>query len=687
MDGQRSGRRAPVVSTPALALPRELRDFLTAGVKELCGPKAPTTEAKVKEIVKESRPAPPATPSRSPQPVPAPLPKVPRELQDYLDAGANELLSSRKRAIKPSSRFGVDEDEPGQRPATKSAQLAARPPRRAEAGKKTAAVKEALAPVRAVAPVSDARLAVPCAAPPPAASAAASGATPSPPVEAAEAPALAPPPMVMLGIPLPEHWPTPLLPSAFLQPGAQLRPASPAAIARASSSHEPFEAGSKLLSGAEQRPKTGVRARRCVCGKVDKSKWTIACAGCDRVVHGSCVGADESLRQACPKRKRGQPAEWVCRGCLTRRKRQRREQDEFGWADRATLYCVCLRPWDGKEFMIACDSCQAWYHGACVGLAVPTVEAGTQAAFRRYACPRCAPPASSQQACAAAPAVLAPPWAGLGPKALGKRHAGAQPPPLISCSTSTSGESSASASPPPYGIEPVHAPLDGIEFGLDASADAGPSALAWLAAAAAAMLPQSAADMPISLFNSAPNSALISAPNAAPTSAPAGAPVRPFSPLGPRVGLLDCLTDDCVTAILAKLPLASLLLCAVPLSRRGADLAEPLFRAECDARGWRLQRRMANTLCAWRRMLRARSCAVCLAASAPFAVRRPPATAAAFRLCRACARRTDVQEQCHWHGLDVESIGEHGQPLFSRQFHTPLFGCADGFTQRAIRRG
>lgn len=31
-------------------------------------------------------------------------------------------------------------------------------------------------------------------------------------------------------------------------------------------------------------------------------------------------------------------------------------------------YCTCRRGYDGKEFMIECDGCQEWFHGACVGL-------------------------------------------------------------------------------------------------------------------------------------------------------------------------------------------------------------------------------------------------------------------------------------------------------------------------------
>ncbi|KAK4509829.1 uncharacterized protein ATC70_007133 [Mucor velutinosus] len=30
------------------------------------------------------------------------------------------------------------------------------------------------------------------------------------------------------------------------------------------------------------------------------------------------------------------------------------------------LYCICKRPYDVKEFMIACDKCNEWFHGECI---------------------------------------------------------------------------------------------------------------------------------------------------------------------------------------------------------------------------------------------------------------------------------------------------------------------------------
>ena len=53
-----------------------------------------------------------------------------------------------------------------------------------------------------------------------------------------------------------------------------------------------------------------------------------------------------------------------------------------------------------------------------------------------------------------------------------------------------------------------------------------------------------------------------------------------------------------------------------------------------------------------------------------------------FKLCRECARRDKVQRQLGLARLEVDAIGEDGRALFSRQFHTPLFGKCEGFEKR-----
>lgn len=45
-------------------------------------------------------------------------------------------------------------------------------------------------------------------------------------------------------------------------------------------------------------------------------------------------------------------------------------------------YCVCRQPYEG--FMIGCDGCEEWYHGACVGI---TQEQAQK--FDKYVCVRC----------------------------------------------------------------------------------------------------------------------------------------------------------------------------------------------------------------------------------------------------------------------------------------------------------
>ena len=35
--------------------------------------------------------------------------------------------------------------------------------------------------------------------------------------------------------------------------------------------------------------------------------------------------------------------------------------------DDSTVYCLCREPWQGR-FMIQCDGCDEWFHGACVDI-------------------------------------------------------------------------------------------------------------------------------------------------------------------------------------------------------------------------------------------------------------------------------------------------------------------------------
>lgn len=42
--------------------------------------------------------------------------------------------------------------------------------------------------------------------------------------------------------------------------------------------------------------------------------------------------------------------------------------DKVTKPDKNALYCICKSPYDGTRFMIACDKCDQWFHGECIGI-------------------------------------------------------------------------------------------------------------------------------------------------------------------------------------------------------------------------------------------------------------------------------------------------------------------------------
>jgi len=52
--------------------------------------------------------------------------------------------------------------------------------------------------------------------------------------------------------------------------------------------------------------------------------------------------------------------------------------------DRGTRHCICGGPGDGT-FMLSCDKCERWFHGACVNL-----DQSTAASLGSWECPSCA---------------------------------------------------------------------------------------------------------------------------------------------------------------------------------------------------------------------------------------------------------------------------------------------------------
>lgn len=56
-----------------------------------------------------------------------------------------------------------------------------------------------------------------------------------------------------------------------------------------------------------------------------------------------------------------------------------------GPASSDVLYCICRKPYDKPRFMIACDECDQWFHGECVGM-----NERDGGLIELYYCPACA---------------------------------------------------------------------------------------------------------------------------------------------------------------------------------------------------------------------------------------------------------------------------------------------------------
>mmetsp|Transcript_22820 Transcript_22820/g.49862 ORF Transcript_22820/g.49862 Transcript_22820/m.49862 type:complete len:155 (-) Transcript_22820:351-815(-) len=112
-----------------------------------------------------------------------------------------------------------------------------------------------------------------------------------------------------------------------------------AAAAAASSAAK----ANRAQAGTPQKAKRRSREHKCSCGRIDTSKFMLACDGCDRWFHGECVKVTE--------KKAERLRSWLCRAC------ERKRADA---SVRQQIHCVCQTPWDGKAFMIACDNCQVW---------------------------------------------------------------------------------------------------------------------------------------------------------------------------------------------------------------------------------------------------------------------------------------------------------------------------------------
>ena len=66
-----------------------------------------------------------------------------------------------------------------------------------------------------------------------------------------------------------------------------------------------------------------------------------------------------------------------------RRLRERSDDPKPDTVEDPQLYCLCRKPWQGR-FMIQCDRCDEWFHGACVNV-TPTEALDID----QYTCPNC----------------------------------------------------------------------------------------------------------------------------------------------------------------------------------------------------------------------------------------------------------------------------------------------------------
>ncbi|KAF9961355.1 hypothetical protein BGZ72_004064 [Mortierella alpina] len=64
--------------------------------------------------------------------------------------------------------------------------------------------------------------------------------------------------------------------------------------------------------------------------------------------------------------------------------KEEKSEEQSRSKEDGALYCICRTPYDPSRFMIACDQCDDWFHGDCVGVAEKEIDLVDQ-----YYCKRC----------------------------------------------------------------------------------------------------------------------------------------------------------------------------------------------------------------------------------------------------------------------------------------------------------
>ncbi|XP_035706567.1 nucleosome-remodeling factor subunit NURF301 isoform X3 [Folsomia candida] len=122
-------------------------------------------------------------------------------------------------------------------------------------------------------------------------------------------------------------------------------------------------------SVVKQRPKSGGNKVHCICKTpYDKTRFYICCDICSSWYHGDCIGIPEEEGKNVP--------EFICVAC---------KPSSSSGSDNKSM-CLCRQPYVETQFCIACEKCDEWFHGRCVGI-LPTEGDSIPA----YYCPTCQP--------------------------------------------------------------------------------------------------------------------------------------------------------------------------------------------------------------------------------------------------------------------------------------------------------
>ena len=118
----------------------------------------------------------------------------------------------------------------------------------------------------------------------------------------------------------------------------------------------------------------------CTCRQpYDPNKFYVACDSCSNWFHGECVGVDPVTARTLPG--------WTCSACKGADV-EMEQSKEFMTSPspntKSELFCVCRTEYDESQFYVGCDSCEGWFHPACVGITQTDAEN-----MNEFHCPPC----------------------------------------------------------------------------------------------------------------------------------------------------------------------------------------------------------------------------------------------------------------------------------------------------------